>query len=67
MKCKFRPSKHAKEQMIMRGISKEEVLNCILKGAKRLYGRKIVSRFGKIEVVFIKKPCQYFVITAYWR
>jgi len=53
--------------MIFRGVSKKEIMDCILKGAKRLYGKKIISVFGKLEVVFFKKPCHYFVITAYWR
>ncbi len=67
MKCKFQPTKHAKDQMILRGISKKEVLDCIIKGAKRLHGKKLIGIFGKLEVVFLKKPCHYFVITAYWR
>jgi hypothetical protein len=67
MKCEFQPSIHAKDQMVIRGISKKEATGCILKGAKRLQGKKIVALFGKLEVVFIKKPCHYFVITTYWR
>jgi hypothetical protein len=67
MECEFRPSKHAKDQMVLRGISKREIMDAVLKGAKRLQGEKIVGIYGKIEVVFLKKPCHYFVITAYWR
>ncbi|MBU2559606.1 DUF4258 domain-containing protein [archaeon] len=67
MKCEFQPSFHAKDQMVIRGVSKKEVKDCILKGAKRLQGKKIVALFGKLEVVFIQKPCHYFVITTYWR
>ncbi len=53
--------------MIVRGISKKEIVDCILKGAKRLQGKKIISIYGKLEVVSMTKPCHYFVITAYWR
>ncbi|MFQ5815997.1 MAG: DUF4258 domain-containing protein [Candidatus Hydrothermarchaeaceae archaeon] len=67
MRCEFQPTKHAKDQMVIRGISKKEMMDCILKGAKRPQGKKIVSIFGKLEVVFLMKPCHYFVITAYWR
>jgi len=67
MKCTFRPSRHAKDQMVLRGISKREVVDCMLKGAKRLDGKKMIALFGKVEVVFLKRPCNYFVITAYWR
>ncbi len=67
MKCEFQPTLHAKDQMVIRGISKKEAMDCILKGAKRLQGKKIIAIFGKLEVVFIKKPCHYFVITTYWR
>jgi len=53
--------------MVLRGISKREVLDCILKGAKRLQGKKIVGIFGKLEVVFQKRLCHYYIITTYWR
>ena len=67
MGCELQPSKHAKDQMVLRGISKKEILDCILKGAKRLKGAKIIGLFGNLEVVFLKKPCHYFIITTYWR
>jgi len=67
MKCEFQPSKHAKDQMVLRGISKKEILDSIYKGAKRVKEKKIVSIYGKVEVVFLKKPCHYFIITVYWR
>lgn len=53
--------------MVLRGISKREIMDAVLKGAKRLQGKKIISIYGMIEVVFRKKPYHYFVITAYWR
>ncbi|MFQ5975516.1 MAG: DUF4258 domain-containing protein [Candidatus Hydrothermarchaeales archaeon] len=67
MKCEFQPSKHAKDQMILRGISKKEIKVCVLRGAKRLQGKRIIGIFGKLEVVFLKKPCHYFITTAYRR
>lgn len=66
MKCAFQPTKHAKDQMIERGISKQEVLEAITKGAKKRQEHKIITRYRKIGVVFIQKPCHYFVITTYW-
>ena len=66
-RCTLRPTKHAKNQMVKRGISKDEILEAILKGAKKIDGMKIVALFRKLEVVYIQKPCQYFVITPYWR
>jgi len=53
--------------MVLRGISKKEILDSIYKGAKRVKEKKIVSIYGKVEVVFLKKPCHYFIITVYWR
>lgn len=53
--------------MVIRGISQKEIMDCIQKGAKKLQGKKILGVFGKLEVVFLMKPCHYFVITAYWR
>lgn len=67
MKSEFRHSRHTKDQMVLRGISKGEIIDAVLKGAKRLRGRKIIGLYGKVEVVFLKKPCHYFIITAYWR
>ncbi len=53
--------------MLERGLSKKEIMDAVVKGAKRVKGRKIVSLFKRIEVVFIKGTCNYFVITSYWR
>ena len=58
---------HAKDRMIERGLSRGGVLEAILKGAKRRIGRKIISKFKGYEVVFIQKPCNYHVITVYWK
>lgn len=65
--CKLTPSRHAEDQMVERGISVREMLEAINKGVKRLIGRKILSLYKKLEVVYKLKPCHYFVITTYWR
>lgn len=64
--CKLRPSLHAAERMNSQGIGRKEALETILLGAKRLEGPKIVSSYRGKEVVFLKRPCRYFLITAYW-
>lgn len=63
--CKLKPTKHATNAMIERGISKFEALEVISKGAKKAQGRKIITLLRKIELVYLKFPCQYIVITAY--
>ena len=68
-RCHIRPSGHAKDKMIAWGIEKERVIECILKGAKRiekdaLSGDKIVSRYKQFEVVYKQRPCNYFIITV---
>lgn len=67
MVCAFRPTKHMKNMMLERGLSKKEIMDAVLKGAKRVKERKITSLFKRIEVVFIKETCNYFVITSYWK
>lgn len=64
-RCSLRPSGHAKDQMIERGIAKEEVISALLRGAKRVFGEKVISGFAGIEVVYKQLPCNYFVITVY--
>lgn len=66
-RCAFRPSKHAKDAMIERGISKDDILEAILKGAKRIFGQKILSTFRGFEAVYRQFPCNYFVITVYFK
>jgi hypothetical protein len=67
MVCKFIPTTHAKHRMIERGISREEATEAILKGAKKKKGNKIYALLKKIEVVYYQKPCNYRIITIYWR
>jgi len=53
--------------MIERGISKIEATETILKGAKKKKENKIFAILKKIEVVYYQKPCNYRIITIYWR
>ena len=64
--CRVRPSKHAADRMISQGIGHREVAEAILKGAKRREGPKVVTSYRGKEVVFVKRPCRYFLVTAYW-
>ena len=65
-RCSLRPSLHAADRMISQGIGTEAVLETILKGAKRREGPKVVSTFRQREVVFVPRPCRYFLVTVYW-
>ena len=69
MECKLRPSIHAQDMMTERGISQSEAIETINKGAKKLQRKekKIVSFHRNIWIVFKKKPCNIFVMTAYRR
>ena len=64
-RCRLRPSLHASERMINQGIGTNEVFETINKGAKRREGEKIVTTFRGMEIVLTKRPCRYFLITAY--
>ena len=67
MPCAFLPSTHAKDRMIERGISRQEAVEAIAKGAKRHNGPRIFTQLRGIEVVYIQKPCTRFVLTLYRR
>ncbi len=56
-------TKHARERMILRGISLEEVKNAILKGSKRVQDGKIVAAYRYFEVVY-KKVDEIFVVVT---
>ncbi|MBI4043836.1 MAG: DUF4258 domain-containing protein [Candidatus Diapherotrites archaeon] len=64
-RCAFRPSKHAKDNMLERGISKQEALDAIHCGSKRVFGNKILTSYRGIEVVYKQFPCNQFIITVY--
>jgi hypothetical protein len=67
MVCKFRPTAHAKDRMIERGISRSEAVDAVSKGAKRRRGCKIFSQYRGIEVVYVQRPCNQNVLTLYRR
>ena len=67
MRCSLRPSQHTKERTILRGIDKEEILEAIEKGPKRFYENKIIVSYKGFEVVYRQYPCNYFIITLYWK
>lgn len=67
MTCRFRPTSHAKDRMIERGIARDEAVDALMKGAKMKRGHKILTRYRGIEVVYVQKPCNYQVITLYRR
>ena len=65
MECKLRPSIHARDMMTERGISQSEAIETINKGAKKLQKKKIVSFQRNIVIVYKRKPCNIFIVTAY--
>ncbi len=67
MSCAFRPSAHAKDRMIERGISRPEAIETMAKGVKRRNGARIFAQLRGIEVVYVQRPCTRFVITLYRR
>ncbi|HLC63520.1 MAG TPA: DUF4258 domain-containing protein [Candidatus Nanoarchaeia archaeon] len=57
-------SKHARDQMVARGISEREVEEGIIKGAKRFQlPNKIIATYRYYEVVYKKIGERYFIIT----
>lgn len=67
MPCAFRPSVHAKDRMIERGISRREAVEAMAKGAKRRNGPRIFAQLRDVEVGYIQRPCTQFVVTLYRR
>jgi hypothetical protein len=57
-------SRHALEQARERGISINEIKNCIQRGAKSMQGKKIIVMYMHIKVVYKKISDCNFVITA---
>ena len=56
-------TKHARERMILRGISLEEVKNAISKGSKRIQDGKIIATYRYFEVVY-KRVDEIFVVVT---
>ncbi len=65
MSLQIKYSKHAREQMVARGISEIEIEEGIRKGAKRFQPpNKILSEYRYYIVVYKKVDDIYFVITV---
>ncbi len=67
VRCKIRPSGHAKTKMISYGFETGMMLENILKGAKRIEEGKIIANYKGVEIVYKQRPCNYFIITLYWK
>ncbi len=57
-------SRHARERMILRGISRREVEDAIRKGRKRTHNGKIVATYLYFEVVYSQKGDEIRVLTV---
>lgn len=57
-------TKHARERMVSRGISLEEVKEAILKGSKRIQDGKIVAVYRYFEVVYKRVDEIFIVVTV---
>jgi hypothetical protein len=58
-------SSHAREQMVARGISEQEVQDALKSGSKHLqYPDKIVSEYKYFAVVYKKVQDDVFIITV---
>lgn len=61
----IRYSNHAREQMVARGISKNEIKEAVAAGSKHLqYPNKIVSDYKYYSVVYKKIGEDIFIITV---
>jgi hypothetical protein len=71
-RCQIRNRKHSEDKTIEWEIEKEKIEECILLGAKRiekdsLLGDKIIALYKGIEVAFLKRPCNFAIITVYYK
>jgi hypothetical protein len=60
-------SRHARQRMILRGISEREVHDAIRKGTKRTQDGTIVASYSYFEVVYVVRGESVFVITVQFR
>lgn len=60
----IRFTRHARERMVLRGVSTKEVLAAISGGAKSRLGARIVSRYRYFEVVYVVHRGRITVITV---
>jgi len=58
-------TKHAREQMVFRGISENEVIECVKRGVKEIQEPdKILSYYRYYCVVYKKVNDTYYIITV---
>ena len=60
-------SRHARQRMILRGITEREVHDAIRKGTKRTQDGRIVASYSYFEVVYVVRGESVFVITVQFR
>mgnify|MGYP001323042335 CR=1 FL=1 len=58
---------HAKEQMVARGVSKQQVLDCLKKGSKVKQTDGLLASFGYIQVAYKVKGETYVIKTVMLR
>ncbi len=57
-------SRHARQRMVLRGISRREVNEAIRKGTKRNQDGKVVAAYLYFEVVYVVRGDVVLVITV---
>ncbi|MFQ5908935.1 MAG: DUF4258 domain-containing protein [Thermoplasmata archaeon] len=57
-------SRHARERMVLRGISRHEVEEAIRKGKKRIQDGRIVATYLYFEVVYVVDDDEVRVISV---
>ena len=60
-------SRHARQRMILRGISEREVSDAIRKGTRRTQDGTIVAAYMYFEVVYVVRGDDIRVITVQFR
>ena len=60
-------SRHARQRMILRGISEGEIHDPLRKGTKRTQEGKIVASYMYFEVVYVVRGEEIRVITVQFR
>lgn len=64
---KIELTKHAKEQMIDRGFSRNEIEEGIIRGTKTIQSDKIISTYKYYKIVYKKVKDVYYIITIMYR
>ena len=57
-------SRHARQRMVLRGISRVEVEAAILLGSKARQEGRIIATYRYFSVVYVLRGERYFVITV---